>query len=202
MILSEKIRLENIRDVLKSKKYRFFTKGDFNLNIIGVRNSNRESDKFDDLMYIAYKSQDEWFLKEYPITTDPGRYWLEHPITKAGTAILVPGQYRGAWQLGKHRGKYEALVQRKPVLVYRDNNRDATIDMKGVYKESGLFGINIHRSSPYVKSYTVHKWSAGCQVYQKIADYNIFIKLCKTSAQIYGNSFTYTLINEVDLYKN
>ena len=66
----------------------------------------------------------------------------------------------------------------------------------------GYFGINIHRSNPYDESYAINKWSAGCQVFKKVEDYNSFIETCKESAKIYGNSFTYTLIEEKDLRKH
>ena len=67
--------------------------------------------------------------------------------------------------------------------------------------DEGYFGINIHRSNPYDQSYVINKWSAGCQVFKKIEDYNKFIQLCKDSAKIYGNGFTYTLITEKELRK-
>ena len=66
----------------------------------------------------------------------------------------------------------------------------------------GYFGINIHRSNPYTESYLVNKWSAGCQVFKRIADYDEFINLCQQSAALYGNAFTYTLVTEKDLRKH
>ena len=66
----------------------------------------------------------------------------------------------------------------------------------------GFFGINIHRSNPYTESYLVDRWSAGCQVFKRVKDYNEFLELCKSSALIYGNSFTYTLITEKELRKH
>ena len=125
----------------------------------------------------------------------------KNPINPTGTAILVPGQYRSTWKLGRHQRKYEALVQRKPVKVWRDNNQDEIIDYNNIelLSEEGYFGINIHRSNPYDQSYVVNRWSAGCQVFKKVEDYNNFMELCKESAKIYGNSFTYTLITEKEL---
>ena len=46
-----------------------------------------------------------------------------------------------------HRGKYLALCQRKPVSVYRDNDKDKRYDLKDKTIDTGLFGINIHKSS-------------------------------------------------------
>ena len=155
-------------------------------------------------MLVLYREEELAVKHQYSITTDPGKYWLENPINPKGTAILVPGQYPGTWKLGKHQGKYEALVQRKPVKVWRDNNKDSIIDYPYAHAEvsEGYFGINIHRSNPYDKSYIVDKWSAGCQVFQAVDDYKEFMGLCKSSADLYGNSFSYTLVTEEELRKH
>ncbi len=197
---------ENIKSYFLAKDYKFFDTPDrkLNLNIIGVRRDNQGTNTFDDFLLVIYREEELMVNNLHSITTDPGKYWLLNPTNPKGTAILVPGQYRGAWQLGKHQGKYEALVQRKPVKVYRDNNKDDVIDYNSMTTmiNEGYFGINIHRSNPYDESYAINKWSAGCQVFKKVEDYNSFIETCKESAKIYGNSFTYTLIEEKDLRKH
>ena len=63
----------------------------------------------------------------------------------------------------------------------------------------GYFGINIHRSNPNNESKVVEKWSAGCQVFKKINDFFEFMDICNKAKNIWGNSFTYTLIKEEDL---
>jgi len=190
---------------MKAAGYIFFDDNKkLNLNLVGVRRNNAGTNKFDDFMVVLYKCEDlSRMCKVYPITTDPGEHWLKSPINPQGTAVLVPGQYRSAWKLGKHQNKYQALVQQRPVKVWRDNNKDEVIDYQGfdTIKE-GYFGINIHRSNPYNKSFLVNKWSAGCQVFQSAGDYKEFISLCKKSANLYGNSFTYTLLTEEELRKH
>ncbi len=197
---------KNIKSYFAAKDYKFFDTPDkrLNLNIIGVRRDNQGSNTFDDFLLVMYREEELMVSHRWLATTDPGKYWLLSPMNPKGTAVLVPGQYRGTWQLGKHQGKYEALVQRKPVKVWRDNNKDETIDYNNITTlvDEGYFGINIHRSNPYDQSYVINKWSAGCQVFKKIEDYNHFMKLCRESAKIYGSSFTYTLIDEKDLRKH
>jgi len=194
---------ENIKSYFTAKDYRFFDTSTkkLNINIIGVRRDNQGSNTFDDFLLVMYREEELMVTNRYQITTDPGKYWLKNPVNPKGTAILVPGQYRSTWKLGKHQGKYEALVQRKPVKVYRDNNKDEIIDYNNIALtlDQGYFGINLHRSNPYDESYVINKWSAGCQVFKKVEDYNSFMELCKESAKIYGNSFTYTLITEKEL---
>ena len=201
--LIEILNPKYIKSYFAAKDYKFFDTPDklLNLNLIGVRRDNQGTNTFDDFLLVMYREEELMISTRYQVTTDPGKHWLEKPINPKGTAVLVPGQYRGTWQLGKHQGKYEALVQRKPVKVYRDNNKDEIIDYNNINTivDEGYFGINIHRSNPYDQSYVINKWSAGCQVFKKIEDYNNFMELCKESAKIYGNGFTYTLITEKDL---
>jgi len=201
--LEELLTSQNIISLMKAKGYVFFDGADkkLNLNLIGVRRDNEGTNEFDDFMLVLYREEELVVQKRYPITTDPGQYWLENPMNPKGTAVLVPDQYRGTWKVGKHQNNYQALVQCKPVKVWRDNNKDNIIDYNNItlISDKGYFGINIHRSNPYTESYVVNRWSAGCQVFKKIEDYNNFMELCKESAKIYGNSFTYTLITEKEL---
>ena len=202
-MLMELLTPENIKSYFNAKGFKFFDTPDkkLNINIVGVRRDNQGSNTFDDFLLLMYREEELMVTRRYQITTDPGKYWLLNPLNPKGTAVLKPGQYRSTWQLGKHQGKYEALVQRKPVQVYRDNNKDEVIDYDSMTTmvDEGHFGINIHRSNPYDQSYAINKWSAGCQVFKKIEEYNKFIQTCKDSAKIYGNGFTYTLITEKDL---
>lgn len=190
---------EAVMAAYEKKGYRFFDGGkDYNVNLFGVRVDNPESNRFDDYLCAVYREGGEWKHHVWSATTDPGRHWLQNPLSPKGTAILMPGQYRSTWKIAKHQGKYEALCQRKPVKVWRDNNKDDILDYGCEETQEGLFGINIHRSNPRTQSYLVEKWSAGCQVFQKVDDYNLFMEICNKSAKAFGNSFTYTLFEERD----
>ena len=194
---------EQIQATVEGKGYKYFNdtrnKG-YDVNIIGIRNSETDgkvTNAFDDLMTIAYKCEEGywreegyWHYHEFPCTTDPGAYWMKHPMNKDGCAILVPGQYRGSHEIRLHRGKYEALGQKKHVKVYRDNDKDDVYDTNEDTITEGLYGINIHRSNPYTESYYVNKWSAGCQVFKRIKDFKTFMKICHKANDIWGNSFT------------
>jgi len=95
----ELITKEKIKSIFKKKDYLYFEstkEHPFNLNIIGVRAAEKVSNHFDDFIVLSYQDDEgKIFLKVCPGTTDPGRYWLEHPMRKEGAAIVVPGQYRG-----------------------------------------------------------------------------------------------------------
>ena len=192
------ITVNKLREALTRLGYAFFEYGDHNLNIIGIRTKDMESNLFNDFIAGAYKDRCQWELKVYEATTVPGVYWRKHPMNRGGTAVLVPGQHRGCYQLGMHQGKYQALVQAKKLPVYRDNNKDSTIDTDCPI-DTGKHGINIHRASSKWQSKQVDKWSAGCQVLANPTDFKDFIQLCKKSAKLYGSRITYTLIEEKDL---
>ena len=137
---------------------------------------------------------------EFDATTDPGSHWEKNILNKDGVAILVPNQYRGSHEIRKHQGKYEALCQKKPVKVYRDNNKDGKYDMLEENIHEGIFGINIHKAGSRVEGSTqIDKWSAGCQVFSKESDFNQLMELAHKAKDLYGNSFTYTLIESKDL---
>lgn len=199
MINENDFAVEQIKKVMQSKGYAFFTNGDYNLNIVGVRSSKREANSFDDWMILCYKANGVWLTRIYPITTDAGTYWLKNPLDKRGTAILVPNQYRGVYSIDKHNGKYFALCQRNgKVKTYRDNDRDKILDMDASTITEGMYGINIHRSNPYTESVSVDKWSAGCQVFQSVKDFDQFMTICNKAKDLWGNKFTYTLLIEED----
>lgn len=195
-----KVKDYDFETLFKKKKYAFFTQGQYNLNIIGVRASGKQiTNSFDDVLVVVYKTPNgKWTRNVYQITTDPGRYSMINPVNNRGCAILAPGQYRGAYKIGVHRGKYNALCQAKPVKVYRDNNKNEVYDWDVNTLDEGMFGINIHKAGAYSKR--VDTWSAGCQVFANSNEFTSFMILCKKQiASGFDNSFTYTLVKEEDL---
>ena len=187
-----------ILEHLKSLHYEVFDNGDFDLNLFGIRCSIN-TNTFDDILGCAYREDDAWKVEYWPATTDPGYYHLKNPQNIRGTAILVPGQYRGVWSLDLHQKKYMALCQRNgPVKVYRDANRDTVLDLNSNTISEGFYGINIHKAG--VVSSRVDRWSAGCQVLAKEEDFDRLLKLCRSQVALHGwDKFTYTLINKTDL---
>ena len=194
--------LEGVKEAILSKGYKWFENGDYNLNLVGIRNSETENlvtNKFDDCVTVSYKVDGEWNFHCFKATTDPGTHWTENLLNKDGVAILVPDQYRGSHTIGLHQGKYKALRQKKPLKVYRDKNKDGVYDLLEENIHEGIYGINIHRATAHGESKQVDKWSAGCQVLAKTADFNKLMELAQKSADMYGNSFTYTLIESKDI---
>lgn len=198
--LLDKIKSADFSKILVNKGYAYFTNGKYNLNIIGVRRAGTKvTNQFDD--YIVVEYIDIYGIKTrdvFPATTDPGLSSMTKPMSSKGCAILVPGQYRSSWKIGYHKGKYEALVQCKPLKVYRDNNKDSVYDLNHKTIEEGDFGINIHKAGD--DSTIVNGWSAGCQVLKRKVNFDKLMKLAHYQfTQGMGARYTYTLLNEEDL---
>ncbi len=189
---------EQIEAAMIKKGFAYFSDGELNLNIIGVRQSstgNKVTNLFDDFLTLSYKHNGAWVFKQWAATTDPGTKGVKEFHNAAGVARLVAGQYRGSHAIGLHQGKYEALKQAKNVKVYRDANKDMTYDESKI--QEGVFGINIHKAG--ADSTYVENWSEGCQVFKKSADFDEFMLIVKKAAALHGNSFTYTLLNSNEI---
>lgn len=197
---------EQIKGAVESKGYKWFNddsnKG-YDVNIVGVRNSStgkKVTNVFDDMITLSFKDESGvWQYYEWSNTTDPGKKsmleWQKMGI-KGGCARLVPGQYRSTWSIDKHQGKYEALCQRHGnVKVYRDSDLDLEYDENKITE--GMYGINIHKAGQ--DSTWVENWSAGCQVFKKVKDFDVFMKIVKKASKIHGNKFTYTLLESTDI---
>jgi hypothetical protein len=193
------LEIDLIKKVLMKKGYSFFEKGQYNLNIIGIRSNKKEAGFFDDFITCIYKdSNNKWVCRYWKATTDAGTYWLSNPMNQRGTALLVPNQYRGVYKIGMFKGRYKCLVQSKPLKVYRDNNKNKIQDYDPKTIQEGMFAIQIHKSNPYFISVVNDKWSAGCQVFSAPKDFSEFMDLVYKAESVWGDSFTYTLIEEKD----
>jgi hypothetical protein len=211
---TSKYTIEQIKALFAKKGYEFFENGTYNLNIIGIRSNFSKSNSFDDLLLIAYKDEHfQWQVKEYPITTDPGKPYLLAPLDKNGTLIMAPGQYRGAYAIGIHgRSKpaarrYAALEQVKQMCYVRDNSRDEVLDFKLFDNPKnliwGIYKTNIHRAdrswlTKLKRIFSVGPNGAGCQVHEYADNFDEMMNICYKASALHGNSFTYTLTNQID----
>lgn len=185
---------------LLTKVINYFIKKNYSLNersdeinICGLEFTDlKERDKFNDLILLFNFNQKVGkLIATYRATTEAGTYYTNNPMNPKGCAKLAYGQYK-AWQVGLHNGKYEALVQAKPVKVFRDKNKD--FDREGDQFEEGIYGINIHHA---YSSSNIDKYSAGCQVVQSHKEFAKFLELVKKDVNYIKDKdhlFTYTLV--------
>ena len=168
---------------------------DYNLNIIGVRDPTPELDDFGCRLWAIWNTRAGWQSRDWQITTLPGSYYLQKRLLNwEGCAILAPGQYRGAYKIRLHRGLYKAVCQDRPVRVFRDGDRDDEFDLDPAKLRSGNYGINIHQPGT-ANAWRVYTNSAGCQVFKRQADFREFMWLAGRGAALWGNRFTYTLLD-------
>ena len=170
----------------------------YNLNLISIRTKSIQPNAFNDLMTCTYRETPggSWITKYWACTTDPGLFWLRNPMNVNGTAIIAPGQYRGAYRLDLHAGKYLAICNReKPIRVYRDNNKDEVLDMDPETIQEGVFNCNIHKAG--LNSTRVDRWSAGCTVLRE-GGFIEMMNLAKAQIRFHPtwDRFTYTVLED------
>jgi len=194
--------LKDVIESVTSQGYELDTRP-FKLNVVGIRNpENTKPDEFqDEIAYFYFDENGNPVGKVVRGTTSPSVYFLQNPMNLRGTAILQQGQYKDAYAIGLHRGKYSALVQVKPVTVIRDTDRNSYLDFFAD-TQTGLFGINIHRATIGKSNEAfIGQDSAGCQVYMYKDDFDAMMRMANKSRDNYGNKFTYTLIDKRTVLK-
>ncbi len=89
-------KVDHIVDLMKSKGHDVFESDSkpFNLNIVGVRDSNPITNLFNDYISVFWKYEGRWNYLEFQATTLPGLKYLQTPMNPKGCAILVPGQIK------------------------------------------------------------------------------------------------------------
>ena len=174
-------------------------RGDLDVCITVVRNADRSVGLWNDTLYLTYAEGDVWQCFEIGCTADPGLPWLKDPMNKKGTAAIAPGQYRGSHKIGIHRGKYAALVQRAPVKVFRDGDRNGAFDYDGSTVDNGIHMVNIHRSRNDGLAGSVGRFSAGCIVVHSPILFDLVMLVCKRASSLWGPNFTLTLLDEREL---
>lgn len=207
-------KVAQLRAVLKKKGYAFFESGEFNLNIIAIREDDKFENKFSDTLHIVYKVFGKWRVLTLPWTTLAGTLGFggeQNPLTASqtgtgvsGTAIILEGQYRGAFKWVENGWQYPFLQyfkQVKPLKYLRDNDRNGIITRDGKIYE-GDYQTHIHAMSPegmdqdYV-NYDWSPWSQGCQGNPSYY-FNKLKPIVRNAIALWGDRFTYTLIHRKD----
>lgn len=87
--------------VMEAKGYAVFdSPRGHDLNLVGIRSEDMTANAFNDSLSVFYFFDGRWNLFSFPCTTDPGTLYRLEPAVVKGTAILKPGQYRGAYKIG------------------------------------------------------------------------------------------------------
>ncbi len=155
--------------------------------ILGVQSQEDEYNVFDDKFYLFRGDE---FITVTSGTTNPGEFGLlnYHRYGQSGTFVIKSNYWQyDLWQFGYHRGRMPALKQYKPVVGYRDKNRNRKSEEIGS-EVVGYFGINFHTISYALKAgfwrRLIGGWSSGCMVVNDVTDYLKILDFVKNQQTI------------------
>lgn len=198
---------EELRVAVKNMGYEFFMKN-LSLNMIWERTSHELTNHFTDFLHVTYLNDKKEKVITIPATTKPGikgsidtgGYTVEG-IT--GTAIIIPGQYRKAWQFRdtfEEFSKYPYFKQVGPISYWRDGDKDLEIDETKETEQVGkIFGTHWHKmSQPGIYGNgQVNNWSKGCMGWPE-PELKKILAIVRLSVNLYGDKFTGTILETTD----
>ncbi|HXP52194.1 MAG TPA: hypothetical protein VN922_19715 [Bacteroidia bacterium] len=180
--------LAKLKSIFAAKNYTWHIN-----NLIGIRMDDNYTNQFTDYCIITTVDK----LIAFPISTKPGKSYLDKPENAAGCACLKEGQYIDMWKFIDAFGGWSGdpyMQQNKPCNVYRELhpgpsiNRNAKID-------TGIFGVNFHTWKNF-NGNLVQNLSAGCQVMNEnvlVVEVLPYLELVFTGVPV-----TYTLLHKND----
>ena len=173
-----------IQKILGSKGFTVFTRP-FELNIIGIRSENPREGFFDDEIHVFYTTKKgEWEYRVYKASTDAGSF-----LGKGDYPLLAEGQYLDSFQWGEIKG-IPSLMAVKPLNVIVGYNRKSLLDVFNGRQGALRIDMAFHPSTDQDT-----KEAGGLQVFEDQGEFAHFMRLCELHKKLYGNSFTYTLLD-------
>lgn len=206
---------EQVLSVMEKKGYLVFKNGNYNLNIIAVRENDEFENNFSDTLYVIYYISGAIKMLEIPWTTlagTKGKGGSNNPLTGKetgtgvdGVAVIVEGQYRKAYEfVDTYNGflsyPYFNQIWGYELDYYRDNDKDRWITRGKIYK--GDYRTCLHRmSNNGVNSKEVNldfvPWSQGCNGAPE-PEFKKLVELTRKAVSLWGNKFTYTILHAKD----
>jgi hypothetical protein len=212
---------EQVREVMLAKNYKFFEQGDYNLNLIAVREDDVFDNKFSDSLHIAYKENGVWKMPSFRFTTLAGTLGFggeKAPLTAAdtgtgvdGVAIILEGQYPQAYKYVSNGWRYpftEYLDQVKPFDYLRDNDKNGVVSRKTAIRQSGNFKTCFHGMSWLNKdgsysdsefvNYVGSPYSQGCIGSPAVVMFGEIMPIVRKAVKTCGLLFTPTILHASD----
>lgn len=216
--LNENPKVNKIIKFLESKNYKVFKESGI-LNIVAFRDKENGivTNKFDEKLFVFYlKGESEWELREYDITTVPGKIGVSSADLK-DVEILTLGQYVDQCVLNtKDSVGKDSYKQYGKGLVFNQyavhiNNQDNVYsysptpiiknrtDVRYGMTEFPI-GIFNRRKGLLGTGSEVGSYSYGEQLFKSSNQYKEFLKICEEQEKI-KKTFTYTLCNKSEFDK-
>lgn len=206
--------IEQLRASILARNYAFFEQGDYNLNIVAIRENDVFENTFSDTLHLAYKEGGVWKLITTPWTTlagTLGRGGEQSPLTGTGTgtgvsgvAIIVPSQYRRVFKFVDNYWQwlaYPFFQQIGNMQYWRDNNKNGVIDKGKIYV--GNYATNLHRmgNNGVQKTWVNSQWewwSQGCNGSCE-PDFKKILAPTREAVKKWGNIFSYTMLERAQI---
>ena len=178
------------------------------INFFAVRNYVTDN-TFNDVLYIYWKEGSEFkCVHTNGFTTKPGKDVVlgkKYRNNFGGAAILKEGWQKDIWYIGPHgKTRYTALRSdpgvTNPTTITRDNSqydKGPGYELR-IFNEkttTGHYCINFHRSGD-PQGHVVNDWSAGCQVFKLIKEFNEMMSMAKSASNSGQKKFSYFLTNQ------
>lgn len=161
------------------------------VNIIGFRDPDKP-DKWNDYFIINVDNQ----IMVTRGTTEPSQHYVNEKtrLHPDGAAYMIEGYYEDLWEIGLHRGQYEALVHRgKKIKIKRVISYYPLTFADGKYEKTS--GINKHHGNN--KRKTIGLQGGGCQVDRLEKVFFYYLETIKMSGQ---KTFDYLLTSIDNFY--
>lgn len=234
--LGTNVSYDKVKEAVLGKKYVWYS-GELQLNIVGVRNSAGQisdgaggvkhplTNKFTDIVIVAWIENGQKFAESYPATTVPGasyslstnRKFSSEKNNPNGVGIMKEKQYINQYTPGKHHGgstrPHASLNSVSYQTAHRDKNysdnwlhlavspvgSSSAANLAGLFSDGG--GMQIHNSGASVSAdKTVDNWSAGCQVFANEKQHNRLMELVnKSQKATKATKFSYVLMNNKEI---
>jgi hypothetical protein len=235
--LGTNVSYDKVKAAVERKKYRWYS-GELELNIVGVRNTAGQisdgaggvkhplTNRFTDVVIVAWKEGGKTFAESYPATTVPGASWSLSTNRKFnaskgnanGVGIMREKQFIDQYTPGMHHGgsasPHLALRSVSGQSAHRDKNYSdnwlhlavtpvgklsAAPNLAGLFSDGG--GMQLHNSgASTAANKTVDNWSAGCQVFANQKQHNRLMELVgKSQKATKKNKFSYVLLNSKEI---
>jgi hypothetical protein len=140
----------------------------------GTPNKNRLN-AFDDIKMVL-DGDGKIVGGPWEATTQPGKYWTEHPMASGGAFIIALGP-QACWTLGEYHG---LMVWRQAedsrILGHRDPDR--TYERHGPPTEFGNIGVHHHGGYDLPRE-DLRNAAAGCQVIRLRDDQAQFMRITR-----------------------
>jgi len=192
-----KITIESLKNAFLKLGHIWF---EDKVHIVGIRTTLQVPDAFNDFICVVFKNE---ILMIATCTTEAGTTYQKKLLNPKGCWQMMPAQMVDAYSIGFHQGKADHVCLKSSGKIYglREDDKDGIAlndkDAVASWQEGSTIGANIHGANKLSKSTIVGSWSAGCQVLNVWKDKEKLIELCRNSGQ---TKFTYTLLNEKDIY--